>query len=66
MAQLAALWRAGKPPEQLMQMLRTTAVQTKSKALSENNCPDWRRMFAQLQGGAEGASLTQSTWLAAK
>jgi hypothetical protein len=26
-----------------------------TEALSENNCPDWRRMFAQIQGGAEGA-----------
>lgn len=38
-AKLAALWRAGKPSEQLMQMLRTTAVQAKPKAGRNDPCP---------------------------
>jgi uncharacterized protein len=39
MAKLAALWRAGKPPEQLMQTLRAASVQTTSKAGRNDPCP---------------------------
>jgi uncharacterized protein len=37
--QLAALWRAGQPPERLMQMLRDTEVKARPKAGRNDPCP---------------------------